>query len=145
MSQTPERTAPRAVHAAWRRVRAKPTPARPPPARYASCVHTLQRHGSVQPHDLAASLGDYVVIDVRDRSQFERGHIPGSLHVPVDRLQAGLMLSDARLPVAVLAEGDADAEAAVALLVELGNDAVTIGGGAAAWRASGQCLVTNPY
>jgi len=95
-------------------------------------VHTLQRHGSVQPHDLAASLADYVVIDVRDRSQFERGHIPGSVHLPVDRLQAGLVLSDVRLPVAVLAEGDADAQAAVALLVELGSDAVTIGGGAAA-------------
>jgi rhodanese-related sulfurtransferase len=110
---------------------------------YDSRVHTLQRHGVVQPDDLAASLGDYVVIDVRDRAEFDRGHIPGSAHVPTDRLHSGWMLSDLRLPVAVLGEGDADAEGAVSLLIEHGGDAVTISGGAPAWRAAGQCLVTN--
>jgi rhodanese-related sulfurtransferase len=106
-------------------------------------VHTLHRHGSVQPDELAASLGDYVVIDIRDRAQFELGHIPGSAHVPLDRLHAGWVLSDVRLPVVVLGEGDADAEAAVGLLVEHGRDAITISGGAPAWRATGQCFVTN--
>jgi rhodanese-related sulfurtransferase len=113
--------------------------------RYDSRVHTVQRRGSVQPDDLAASLGDYVVIDVRDRSEFDLGHIPGSAHVPTDRLHAGWVLSDIRLPVAVLGEGDADAEGAVVLLVERGGDAVTISGGAPAWRAAGQCLVTNRH
>jgi rhodanese-related sulfurtransferase len=108
-------------------------------------VHTLQRQGSVQPDDLAASLGDYLVIDIRDRSQFERGHIPGSAHVPIDRLDARWALSDVRLPVAVLGEGDADAEAAVVLLVEHGSDAITISGGAPGWRAAGQCFVTNRH
>jgi rhodanese-related sulfurtransferase len=103
----------------------------------------LRRWGSVQPDDLAASLGDYVVIDVRDRAQFELGHIPGSVHVPLDRLHAGWGPSEARLPVAVLGEGEADADAAVALLVEHGNDAITISGGARAWRDTGQCFVTN--
>jgi rhodanese-related sulfurtransferase len=112
-------------------------------ARYDSRVHTLKRRGSVPPDDLAASLGDYVVIDVRDRSQFELGHIPGSAHVPIDQLHAGWGLSDVRLPVAVLGEGDADAEAAVVLLMEHGSDAITISGGAWAWRAARQCFVTN--
>lgn len=106
-------------------------------------MHTVKRRGSVEPEDLAASLGDYVVIDVRDRSQFERGHIPGSAHVPIDRLHAGWVLSDVRLPVAVLGEDDADAEAAVGLLVEHGSDAIAISGGARAWRAAGRCFVTN--
>jgi rhodanese-related sulfurtransferase len=108
-------------------------------------VHTLQRRGSVPPDDLAASLGDYVVIDVRDRSQFELGHIPGSAHVPIDRLHAGWVQADVRLPLAVLGEGDTDAEAAVGLLVEHGSDAISISGGARAWRAAGQCLVTNRH
>jgi rhodanese-related sulfurtransferase len=108
-------------------------------------VHTLQRRGSVQPDDLGASLGDYVVVDIRDRSQFELGHIPGSAHVPIDRLHAGWVLSDVRLPVAVLGEGDADAETAVVLLVEHGSDAIAITGGARAWRAAGQCFVTNRH
>jgi rhodanese-related sulfurtransferase len=112
---------------------------------YDSRVHTLQRRGSVQPDDLAASLGDYVIVDIRDRSDFELGHIPGSAHVPIDRLHAGWVLSDIRLPVAVLGEGDTDAEGAVVLLVEHGGDAVTISGGAQAWRAAGQCFVTNRH
>jgi rhodanese-related sulfurtransferase len=85
------------------------------------------------------------VIDVRDRAQFELGHIPGSMHVPIDRLQTGWELSDVRLPVAVLGEGDADADRAVGLLVDRGRDAITISGGAPAWRAAGQCLVTNRH
>ena len=34
---------------------------------------------------------------------------------------------------------------AVELLVERGGDAVTISGGAPAWRAAGQCFVTNRH
>jgi rhodanese-related sulfurtransferase len=112
-------------------------------ARYDSHVHTLQRRGSIRPDDLAASLADYVVIDVRDRSQFELGHIPGSVHVPIQRLPADWVLPDIRVPVAVLGEGDADAEAAALVLVEYGRDAITISGGAQAWHATGQCFVTN--
>jgi hypothetical protein len=55
------------------------------------------------------------------------------------------VVSDVRLPVAVLGEGDDDAEAAVGSLVEHGCDAITISGGARAWRAAGRCLVTNPH
>jgi rhodanese-related sulfurtransferase len=108
-------------------------------------MHTLQRRGSVESDDLAAALGDYVVIDVRDRSEWAQGHIPGSAHVPLDVLRAGWSPIDTRLPVAVLADADVDADIAVALLVDRGCDAITIRGGAAAWRASGQCLVTNRF
>jgi hydroxyacylglutathione hydrolase len=108
-------------------------------------VHTLQRHGSIQPDDLAPSLGDYRVIDVRGRSQFELGHIPGSTHVPIDRLRAGWTLSDMRLPVAILGDGDPDAEAAAGLLGAFGCDAIAITGGARAWRAAGHCFVTNRH
>lgn len=106
-------------------------------------MHTLQRRGSVESDDLAAALGDYVVIDVRDRSEWEQGHIPGSAHVPIDVLRAGWAPADTRLPVAVLADAELDADMAVEVLVDRGCDAVTIRGGAAAWRAGRQCFVTN--
>lgn len=106
-------------------------------------MHTLQRRGSVESDDLAAALGDYLVIDVRDRSEWEQGHIPGSAHVPLDVLRAGWSPGDTRLPVAVLADSEIDADSAVAVLVDRGCDAITIRGGAAAWRQGRQCLVTN--
>lgn len=106
-------------------------------------MHTLQRRGSILPDDLGAALGDYVVVDVRDWSEWERGHIPGSLHVPIDLIASGWSLDDLRLPIAVLGEGDDDAAQAAELLVERGIDAVAISGGVRAWRAARQCLVVN--
>jgi rhodanese-related sulfurtransferase len=108
-----------------------------------SGMYSVRRNGALDPDELAASLHDYVVVDVRDRSGWRGGHIPGSIHVPINHLDAGLIGDDKRLPLAVLADSDRDAEVAVGALVRQGWDALTISGGAPAWRASGQCLVTN--
>jgi rhodanese-related sulfurtransferase len=108
-------------------------------------MYTVRRRGSLAPDELAASLQDYVVVDVRDRSGWTGGHIPGSIHVPTPDLDSGSIDDDKRAPLAVLAENDGEAEAAVGVLVRQGWDAVTISGGAAAWRAAGQCLVTNRH
>ena len=110
-----------------------------------SHMYSVRRRGSLDPDELAASLHDYVVIDVRDRSGWSGGHIPGSIHVPITNLDAGLIDDDKRSPLAVLAENDREAEVAVGALVRQGWDAVTISGGEPAWRAAGQCLVTNRH
>jgi len=107
------------------------------------CMYSVRRRGSLDPDELAASLHDYVVIDVRDRSGWSGGHIPGSIHVPITNLDAGLIDDDKRAPLAVLAENDREADVAVGALVRQGWDAVSISGGEPAWRAAGQCLVTN--
>ena len=106
-------------------------------------MYSVRRRGSLDPDELAASLHDYVVVDVRDRSGWSGGHIPGSIHVPINHIDAGLIADDKRSPLAVLAENDRDAEVAVGALLRRGWDAVTITGGEPAWRASGQVLVTN--
>ena len=106
-------------------------------------MYSVRRRGSLDPDELAASLHDYVVVDVRDHSDWSGGHIPGSLHVPISNLDTGLIDDDKRSPLAVLADTDGQAEVAVGALVRQGWDAVRINGGAPAWRAAGQCLVTN--
>jgi rhodanese-related sulfurtransferase len=108
-------------------------------------MYSVRRRGSLDPDELAASLHDYVVVDVRDRSGWSGGHIPGSIHVPIKHLDAGLIGDDKRSPLAVLADNDREAEVAVGALLSRGWDAVAISGGAPAWRASGQCLVTNRH
>jgi rhodanese-related sulfurtransferase len=108
-------------------------------------MYSVRRRGSLDPDELAASLHDYVVVDVRDRSGWSGGHIPGSIHVPINNLDVGLIDDDKRSPLAVLADNDREAEAAVGALLRQGWDAVTISGGAPAWRAAGQCLVTNRH
>jgi rhodanese-related sulfurtransferase len=108
-------------------------------------MHSVRRRGSLDPDELAASLPDYVVVDVRDRSGWRGGHIPGSIHVPINHIDSGVTADDKRAPIAVLADDDGQAEAAVGALVRQGWDAVRISGGAPAWRAAGKCLVTNRH
>jgi rhodanese-related sulfurtransferase len=108
-------------------------------------MYSVRRRGSLDPDELAASLHDYVVVDVRDRSGWSGGHIPGSIHLPITNLDGDLIGDDKRSPLAVLADNDRQAEVAVGALVRRGWDAVTISGGAPAWRAAGQCLVTNRH
>ena len=123
----------------------KPSAVRQQPVVTISGMYSVRRRGSLDPDELAASLHDYVVVDVRDRSDWSGGHIPGSIHVPINNLDVGLIVDDKRSPLAVLADDDRQAEAAVGTLVRRGWDAVTISGGAPAWRATGQCLVTNRH
>ncbi|HEX6659949.1 MAG TPA: rhodanese-like domain-containing protein [Ilumatobacter sp.] len=108
-------------------------------------MYSVRRRGSLDPDELAASLHDYVVVDVRDRSGWSGGHIPGSIHVPINNLDSDVIGDDKRSPLAVLADNDRQAEVAVGALVRRGWDAVTISGGAPAWRAAGQCFVTNRH
>lgn len=106
-------------------------------------MHTLRRTGSITAQDLSACLDGYVVVDVRDRTDWSTGHIAGSLHVPVDQLTSGWDDPDQRLPVAVFANSEHQAWEAVGILRGCGRDAVIVSGGARAWRAGGHCLVTN--
>ena len=42
-------------------------------------------------HDLHAGLASVaVLVDVRTTAEFERGHVPGALHVPLDQVRARL-------------------------------------------------------
>ena len=69
-------------------------------------MYSVRRRGSLDPDELAASLHDYVVVDVRDRSGWSDGHIPGSIHVPINHIDGGVIVDDKRSPLAVLASAN---------------------------------------
>lgn len=103
----------------------------------------IQRRGNVAVDDVAANLTDYVVVDIRDRSEWSAGHIPAAIHLTPDVLAAGWTADDARLPFAVFCDDGTRAPGVAEQLIRDGFDAVTIVGGAAAWRQRRHCLVTN--
>lgn len=108
-------------------------------------MHTLRRRGSLTADELAAALADYVVVDVRDLAAWQRGHIAGALHLSAEQLRGDWADPDPRLPVAVFADDERDARAAVDTLETRGRDVVEVSGGAAAWRAAHRPFVTNRY
>jgi rhodanese-related sulfurtransferase len=84
-----------------------------------------------------------VLIDVRDRADYDQGHLPGAVSVPSaefkDRLES-LKLPKVD-PVVIYGADDARAREATKHLYESGyQGALTLKGGIAAWRAAGQTV-----
>jgi len=91
----------------------------------------------------AASLSDVrsrnqlVILDVRGNDEWEHGHIPGALHIPLGSLQARLreVPTDAR--VGVHCQGGSRSLIAASILQKNGVDVANIAGGFAEWERSG--------
>ena len=83
------------------------------------------------------------LIDVRERTDFDQGHLPGAISVPFaefkDRLES-LKLAKVD-PVVLYSADDERARDATRLLYDKGyQGALTLKGGIDAWRTAGQAL-----
>ena len=82
-----------------------------------------------------------LVIDVRERAEFDQGHLPGAMSVPFAEFKA--QLESLKLPkidpVILYSTDDARARDATRILYDSGyQGALTLIGGIDAWRAAGQ-------
>jgi rhodanese-related sulfurtransferase len=85
-------------------------------------VETVQR---MTVDELAAAWGDGVqLLDVRERSEWDAGHVPGSIHTPYHDLQQIPAEIDDSRPVAVVCNSGPRAAVAASLLKRLGVDDV---------------------
>jgi rhodanese-related sulfurtransferase/glyoxylase-like metal-dependent hydrolase (beta-lactamase superfamily II) len=112
-----------------------------------------QRQGEPMPArdvpTVDAAEGDALVadgaflLDVREPDEWEAGHAPAAVHIPMKEVQArqGELPKDRRI-VAVCRSGGRSAAVAEALNA-WGFDAVNLAGGLQAWEASGLPLVTD--
>ncbi len=88
---------------------------------------------------------DAVILDVRNDDEWELGHAPGAIHIPLHDLPARL----ADLPdpddgtLAVTCRGGGRASRAVAWLNANGFDAANLTDGMLGWKAAGRSLVTD--
>lgn len=89
--------------------------------------------------DLAA--GDAVLLDVRENEEFNAGHAPGALHIPLQALAQRLQRIPADKPVVVVCRSGMRARSATRMLVGEGRDARLLKGGMHAWqRADGRVV-----
>jgi rhodanese-related sulfurtransferase len=84
-----------------------------------------------------------VLIDLRERADYDQGRLPGAISVPFAEFKA--RLDSLKLPkvdpVVLYGTDDARAREATRLLYESGyQGALTLKGGVEAWRAAGQAL-----
>jgi glyoxylase-like metal-dependent hydrolase (beta-lactamase superfamily II)/rhodanese-related sulfurtransferase len=89
--------------------------------------------------DLRSQLRDArTVLDVRRPGEYEGGHVPGALSMPLDRLERESQQLSKGAPLAVICAGGYRSSAACSVLGRLGFvDLVNVSGGTSAWVAAG--------
>jgi hydroxyacylglutathione hydrolase len=93
----------------------------------------------ISPAQLAAM--NLPVVDVRRRSEFESGHVPGARNIPLDELPRRIAEVDRETPHAVICAGGYRSSIAASLLARNGvTQLFNVAGGTAAWVQSGMAL-----
>ena len=88
----------------------------------------------------AADRRTGVTIDVRERREYARGHVPGAISLPVGRLASRLDEFDGAARVHVICASGNRSKAMTDLLVAAGFDAASVAGGTRAWIESGRAV-----
>ncbi|MGB3414883.1 MAG: rhodanese-like domain-containing protein [Microbacteriaceae bacterium] len=91
--------------------------------------------------ELAEALltGEYV-LDVREESEFSRGHVPGAVNIPLGQLSRRLKELPAEGHLNVICQSGVRSLRAAEYLLEEGREAHSIAGGTAEWIASGGAI-----
>lgn len=88
-------------------------------------------------HDRILS-GDrsFVVLDVREDSEWKEGHIPGAMHVPFHQLKAHVDMLPSNKPVATICGGGTRSSIASSILQAEGFEPISVTDGMDAWNAA---------
>lgn len=85
--------------------------------------------------------GEVTVIDVRNRTEYEAGHIPGALHIPVGHLPERLDEIPRDRPLIIQCQSGGRSAIATSVLQRLGVDTATnLSGGIVAWERAGEAV-----
>lgn len=105
--------------------------------------------GTVARTDAAAlapriANGAVTVIDVRNRTEFEAGHLPGALHIPVGYLEERLAEIPREKPIVLQCQSGARSAIATSVVQRLGvTNASNLTGGFLAWQTAGHEVVRD--
>jgi adenylyltransferase/sulfurtransferase len=94
----------------------------------------------VELHNMLQNAGEErpIVLDVREPWEYQRGHVPGAVLIPLGQLASRLGELDPEKPVAVICQSGSRSQSAAALLGQNGFKTIyNVSGGTSAWRHSG--------
>lgn len=97
---------------------------------------------TIQDLAAAAQRGERIV-DVRERFEYDGGHVPGAEHIPMAIMPLRIDEFRGSKPVWLVCESGNRSWQVADYLSRHGVDAVNVNGGTSAWRASGMPLTTG--
>jgi rhodanese-related sulfurtransferase len=107
-------------------------------------------HPSALPTVPPAEVGDDLLLDVREQDEWDAGHAPQAVHVPLHELPGRLSDVQARLAeqpaadrVAVVCRAGSRSAQATAFLLSQGVQARNVDGGMQAWQQAGRPVVAD--
>lgn len=89
---------------------------------------------------------DAVVIDVREQNEWDAGHAPGAIHIPLGELPARLgelPEADERNPLPIICRSGNRSGRAVQWLNQQGFDTANVEGGMKQWAYAGKPVVAD--
>ena len=97
----------------------------------------------IQPTDLA---DDAVFLDIREQDEWDRGHAPGAVHIPMSELPARVdelaPFLDQDQPLVVTCRSGGRVARTLPWLEQQGYDVANLDGGMRAWHAAGKPMET---
>jgi rhodanese-related sulfurtransferase len=85
----------------------------------------------------------YLLLDVREDDEWQAGHAPGAVHLPLSELMARVGEVPEDRDVYVICKVGGRSEQAVRYLNQLGRTTVNVSGGMLAWEAAGKPMVSE--
>jgi rhodanese-related sulfurtransferase len=89
---------------------------------------------------LAAQRAGALLVDVREQDEWDAGHAPGALHLPLSELAERRDELRAAPRVVMVCRSGSRSDLAASLLGSVGIDAENLAGGMHAWERAGQPL-----
>lgn len=96
---------------------------------------------AMDPHALSKRQAEYHLLDVRERDEWDAGHLDGAQHIPIGVLGDRLSELPSDRPIVVVCRSGSRSGAAVRGLRQLGFAAENLDGGLISWARAGLPLV----
>jgi len=87
--------------------------------------------------------GSVVLLDVREDDEWQRGHAPGALHIPMGQIPDRIGEIDSDTPLYVVCQGGGRSQRVAQYLAQNGLSPVNVSGGMLAWAGAGRQVVTD--
>lgn len=95
----------------------------------------MQTGSELEPAEVARrhAAGEIQLVDVRERFEYDAGHVPGSMHISMNEIGERMDEIDPAKPVAFICLMGARSEMVTNHVKALGLDAYNVSGGFARW------------